>query len=223
MNEIPKIKLQQVSQDYLERIKQQLPDKKAPQPFVIGIIGLIGSGKTTVAKLLTKKLAGTALVKSDSARFLLKEAGLEWGENVREVLFNTAQWLLRNDYSVIFDRDFIEEKKRKNTQKLVDELGAKFYIIRIKPNKDLSLKHLQKKWEDLKSGKIKQNFSHFLAVMPGEKQGLFDRVPFHEQLKSSDVPQLIYEIDNSGSLKFLKKQINSASALIKAELKKRDV
>ncbi len=52
MNEIPKIKLQQVSQDYLERTKQQLPDKKASRPFVIGIIGLIGSGKTTVAKLL---------------------------------------------------------------------------------------------------------------------------------------------------------------------------
>lgn len=215
-----KMKLQQVSRNYLERIKQQLPDKKASQPFVIGIIGLIGSGKTTVAKLLTKKLAGTVLVKSDSARFLLKEAGLEWGGNVREVLFNTAQWLLQNGYSVIFDGDFIEEKKRKNTQKLADESGAKFYIIRIKLDKNLCLKHLQKKWEDLKRGKIPQNFSHFLVVMPGEEQSLFDRAFLHEQLKSSDIPQLICEIDNSGSLKFLKKQINSASALIKVELKK---
>jgi predicted kinase len=220
MNEIPKIKLQQVSQDYLERTKQQLPGKKASRPFVIGIIGLISSGKTTVAKLLNEKLTGTVLVKSDSARFLLKEAGLKWGENVVEVLSNTARWLLRNGYSIIFDGDCIREEKRKEIQKLVDELDAKFYIIRIKPNKDLSLKHLQKKWEDLKRGKIPQNFSHFLAVMPGEKQSLFDRVPFHEQLKSSDVPQLIYEIDNSVSLKFLKKQINSASVLIKAEIKK---
>ena len=220
MNEIPKAKLQQVSQDYLERIKQQLSDKKASQPFVIGIIGLIGSGKTTVAKLLNEKLTGTVLVKSDSARFLLKEAGLKWGENVVEVLSNTARWLLRNGYSIIFDGDCIREEKRKEIQKLVDELGAKFYIIRIKLDKDLCLKRLKQKWKDLEKGKIKQNFSHFLAVMPGEKQSLFDRASFHEQLKSSDVPQLIYEIDNSGSLKFLKKQINSASALIKAEIEK---
>lgn len=212
-----KTKLKQVSRDYLERIKLQLPDEKAKRLFVVGIIGLIGSGKTTTAKFLTQKLLGSALVKSDSARFLLKEAGLKWGENVREVLFNSARWLLQNGHGVVFDGDFVEEKKRKDIQKLADGLDAKFYLLRIKPDKDLSVKRLKQKWEQLERGEIKQDFSHFLAVMPGEEQSVFDRFLLHEKLKSGEVPQLIYEIDNSGSINDLKIQVVSAAALIKKE------
>lgn len=214
-------KIQQVSQDYLERIKRQLPRKKAPHLFIIGIIGLIASGKTTVAKLLTHKFAGAVLLKSDSARFLLKKEGLKWGTNVRKVLFNAAQWLLRNGYSIIFDGDFVEQKKRENTQKLAKKLGAKFFLLRIKPNKNLSLKRLKQKWEQLKRGEMKQNFSHFLAVTPGKEQCVFGRFLLHKKLKSSDVPQLIYEVDNSGNIENLKTQINSAAALIKKEVKKK--
>ena len=67
--------------DFLSKLR--LPAEKAEKPFVVAVIGLVGSGRSTVAKVVEEKLKGAVLVKSDSARYLLKEANLPWGDNVR--------------------------------------------------------------------------------------------------------------------------------------------
>lgn len=200
--------MEKVSQDFLERIKKNLPGEKPNHLFILGLIGLIGSGKSTVAAMLNQNLPGAVLVKSNSARFLLKEASLPWGENVRKITFDAARWLLQNGYSVIFDGDHVEEEKRKNTQALADELSAKFYLIRIKPDKDLAFKRLEQMWADTESGTRQQDFENFNPVVRGKEQNLFDRVSLHENLDTGKIPQLIGELDNSGDFGNLKKQVD---------------
>lgn len=211
---VDKVQIKEIGDEFLMRIKINFPKEKPNHLFVLGIIGLIGSGKTTVVKILNKKLSGTVVVKSDSARFLLKQAGLGWDDELKELLHYVAKNILERGFSVIFDGDFVREEKRQDVQKSADELGAKFYLIKIKPDKDLAFARLKEKWEELESGKIKQNFDHFLVVTKGKEKNLFDRVPLHENLKSKDIPQLIGEIENSGNIEDLEKQLSKIAEKI---------
>ena len=83
----------QFVRDFLSRVR--LPEAKATKPFIVATIGLIGSGRTTVAKLMTEKLQGAVLVRSDSVRFLLKGKKMPWGDNVRQILKGVATDLLK--------------------------------------------------------------------------------------------------------------------------------
>jgi len=208
-------KVQKVAEDFLEKVKLNLPKQKARSLFIVGIIGLIGSGKTRVARILSADIPGTVLLKSDSARFLLQESGLKWGDNVRKLLYDTGQWLLKNGYSIALDSDYVDEKKRGETQKLADKFNAKFYIIRIKLNKELSFKRLRLKWEKLETGELKQQFDNYLVITRGKEQNLFDRALLHEKLKSEDVPQLIAEINNNGDQEDLRNEIDNIVEKIK--------
>src|SRR3989344_734438 len=107
-----KEQLNQFVQDFLLRLS--LPEIKADRLFIIATIGLIGSGRSTVAKMFAEKLQGAVLVKSDSARYLLKEKGLSWGENVRQILKGVAIDLLGNGYGIILDGNAADEEDRKN-------------------------------------------------------------------------------------------------------------
>lgn len=207
--------LQQISQDYLERIKQTLPSQRAQCLFIVGIIGLIGSGKTAIARMLQKKLSGGVLVKSDSARFLLSEAGLGY-DKVTEVIYPVAKWLLHNGHSIIFDGDYVNDEKRDRLQKFANEHGAKLYFIRIAPNKKLSLKRLQKRWEEIESRVIKQSFDNFLVVTRGKEDNLFRRVSLHNQLQDKDISNLIGVIDNINGLDNLEKQVDTLVEKIKS-------
>lgn len=205
------MRLQEVSQNFLERIKKNLPEKKAKMPFIIGIIGLISSGKTSVAKMTEEKIDGAVLVRSNSARFLLRQQDMEWGENVRFTTFYVSRWLLQNGYGVVFDGDHVEKKKRENTLGLAEKLGAKLFLIRINIEPELAIKRLEEKWANLKE----QTFEDYLV---GDRPNLEQRIPLHKHLDSRAVKNLIGEIDNNGSREELEKQITGIIFKIKNEL-----
>lgn len=201
--------LQRVSQDFIERIREKLPIEKSKQQFVLGIIGLIASGKSTVAKLLSQKFSGAVVVRNDSARFLLKERGVGWGENVRVVVLNVGRFLLENGYSVIYDGDYFEQDKREGIKKLADDFGVDFYLVRVRIDKDLALRRLEQKWERLEKGEISgEHFEDFVVVRRGQGDNLERRISLHKKLNSDEVVDIIGEIGNNEDFNELERQVD---------------
>jgi len=206
-------KLQKVADDFLNRLKEKLPAEKADKPFILGIIGMIGSGKTVFAKELVNYLKGAVLVSSNDSRLLLKEKGMGWGENVRQSTFYVARELIKNGYVVIFDGNHIEKQKRINTQEMADELSVKFYLLRINVSRATAEKRLDKKYSQSHENK----FGDFWPATDAEdaKVDLQKRAHLYPQLDQEDPkPEFFAEIENESTIEeFKKKAIEIAKKL----------
>lgn len=195
--------LNQIVQDFLSRLK--LPEAKADKRFVVASIGLIGSGRTTVAKMFVEKLKGTILVRSDSARYLLKEKGLPWGDNVRQILKGVAVDLLGRGYGVVFDGNAADEEDRKNISEIANQTGAKVFYVRINIDSEVAKERKRAKYDDPTWASSFEDF----RVNTTEKilKNLDERIELHHKLKSLDIPNLLGEVNNNSSLEELKKQV----------------
>lgn len=196
-------KLQKVAEDFLERVKEKLPTEKADKPFIVGIVGMIGSGKTTFCWELIKHIKGAVLVQSNGGRYLLKRAGLGWGPTVRETTFYVARWCLGNGYTVVFDGDHVDKEKRENTQKLADELGVKFYLLHIK----ISLEAAEKRLDEKYAQPHEEDFWSYWLDTDAEdmKQNMRDRIPEHEKI-AQEKPEYFVELDSEGTVEDLKQK-----------------
>ena len=190
--------------DFLSRL--QLPAEKAEKLFIVATIGLIGSGRSTVAKMVADKVKGAVLLSSNSARYLLKEAGLPWGDNVRQILKGVATDLLSRGYSVVFDGNAADGEDRKNINEIAAQTGASVHYIRINIDPETAQKRERAKYDD---PNWVSSFNDF-RVNTTEKilKNLDERIKLHQELKSSDIPNLLGEVDNNGSLEELEKQVN---------------
>lgn len=198
-------KLQKVADDFLNRVKGKLPAEKADKPFILGIIGMIGSGKTAFSKELVAHLKGAVLVSSNDSRLLLKEKGMGWGENVRESTFYVARKLIEDGYTVVFDGNHIERQKRINTQKIADELGVKFYLLRINVSQATAEERLDKKYSQQHENK----FGDYWPATDAEdaKVDLRKRIHLYPQVDQEDPkPEFFAEIENKGTIEEFKQK-----------------
>lgn len=202
--------LQLIIQDFLSRLN--MPGQKAAKPFILGVIGNLGSGKSTVAKLLAKQLSGVVVVTADSARFLLKEAGLPWGESVRAVVRGVAQQLLQDGYAVILDGSNVETEEREQTAKLAQEQGVPVRYVRVVADYAVYEARLKAKYDD---PAWQSSFERF-RVGPTDKMliNLAERTKVHDALKDSDIVGLVGTIDNNGSVEKLKPKTADLAAAV---------
>lgn len=206
-------KLQQISEDFPGRIEPNLPVEKAERPFIVAMIGLIGSGRTIVAKMLATKIKGAVLMQSNSARYLLKEAGMLWGENVRQAIKGVAQNLLSQGYGVVFDGNAADEADRKNIEELASGSGAKVFYVKINIDPEVAKAREKAKYNDVN---WVSSFEDFRVNTTEKMLGNIDqRAESHAGLQSSDIPGLVGEIDNSGSLEDLERQVTEVADKIK--------
>jgi len=196
-------KFQQLVQDFLSRL--ELPAEQTAKPLIIATIGLIGSGRSTVTKMVAAKLKGAVLIKSDSARYLLKEAGLPWGDNVKQILKGVAVELLGKGYGVVFDGNAADEEDRKNISEIAEQTEASVYYVRINIDPAIAKERKRVRYDD---PSWVSSFEDF-RVNTTEKilKNLDERVELHKNLKSSDIPNLLGEVDNNDSLEELEKQV----------------
>lgn len=196
-------RLAKLVQNFLSKLK--LPAEKTVKPFIVAILGLIGSGRTTVAKIFIKGLQGAVLIKSDSARYLLKETGLPWGENVRQILKDVAIDLLGQGYGVVFDGNAADEEDKKNISEIADQTGAKVFYVRINIDSEIARERKRARYGD---PLWISSFDDF-RVNTTEKilKNLDERIELHRNLKSSDIPNLLGEVNNNSSLEELNKQV----------------
>jgi len=113
------------------------------RPALFITVGLVGTGKSTLAKELAKRL-GLVVISSDVTRKQLAgipvtehrfekfDSGLysaELSRRTYEQVLSTAGEILREGGSVVLDASFIRAQERLNAKRTAEETGADFFII----------------------------------------------------------------------------------------------
>ncbi|OGZ32815.1 MAG: hypothetical protein A2V69_03235 [Candidatus Portnoybacteria bacterium RBG_13_40_8] len=206
-------KLQKVAEDFLKMIQGKLPTEKADKPFIVGIVGMIGSGRTLLAKTLVDNLKGAVLNCANSARYVLKEAGMSWGENVYAVLYNTTEWLIKNGHIAVYDGNQVDKDRREKIKELADELGVKYYLLKIITSEPTAEKYLREKY----SQPPKNTFEDFWPGTDADDivQNLKERNKDFFAIDQEDPgPEFFAEIENEGTIEeFKQKAVEVAEKL----------
>lgn len=84
--------------------------RKTKKPVMIAMIGLVGSGKSSVAKELAS-LIGANVISGDAIRLLLRKKGEKY-ERIWQIAENISLEILKKNGNVIMDSDFVDAKKR---------------------------------------------------------------------------------------------------------------
>lgn len=124
----------QLTKEFLERLgrpsEYRLRKKKDGGQFVIVVGGAPGSGKTTVAQEFAFSTR-TFHIQSNSARQVLREYGLKWGENVHRLIEAVLRALLVQGYSVTLDGMISEGEERELIRKIAGEYHAKAFFVAV--------------------------------------------------------------------------------------------
>jgi predicted kinase len=198
-------KLQKVADDFLKRIQKKLPAEKSGKPFIVGVVGMIGSGRTLLAQTLVDNLKGAVLICANSARYLLKEQGLPWGENVYACIFFAVEWLVGNSYAVVLDGNQVDKDRRVRTKKLADKLGAKYHLLKIITSETTAEKYLREKYSQLP----KNTFEDFWPGTDADDivQNLHERnKDFYAIDQEDPKPEFFAEIKNEGTIEEFKQK-----------------
>ena len=113
------------------------------KPILIIFAGLIGTGKSTLSEILSKKL-DIPIISSDIVRKALSgisptehkyedfEKGIylkEWTEKTYAEMLKRAHDILAKGSSVILDASFQRKSDRKMILNMADELGIKVFVV----------------------------------------------------------------------------------------------
>ncbi len=113
------------------------------RPLLIITTGVVGTGKTTVAQALARRL-GLVVISSDVIRKQLAGVPLsqhrfeemntgiyspEFSRKTYDALFSEAKQVLTEGGSVVLDAAFIRSGERQSAKKLAAEAGADFFIV----------------------------------------------------------------------------------------------
>jgi len=118
------------------------PPRKTEQPLVVCMVGLVGSGKTLVAKALASRL-GATVVNGDQIRMCLRAEGLKF-ERARllgEIAMHTA---LEQGSNVVLDSDHIDPAKRASVQARAEKMGVRLVFIRVVCDPDVTIGNIMK-------------------------------------------------------------------------------
>lgn len=117
--------------------------------FVVGFIGVIGSGKTTIAQHLAD-LTGLCTVSNDKIRRFLMDEGFEWGPEVQDTVQYIAEsatkHLLGHNISHIVDADLL--KFYDYARNRVQNLGARLYLVDVVCPEDIIRERIVKRSKD---------------------------------------------------------------------------
>ena len=199
-------KLQKVADDFLNRIKEKLPVEKANNPFIIGVVGMIGSGRTFLAKTLVDSLEGAVLISANSVRYLLKEQEMSWGRNVYAILFDAAEWLIKNEYIAVYDGNQVDKDRREAIKELADKLDVKYYLFRIITTEETAERYLRGKY----SQSPKNTFEDYWPGTDAEDivQNLKERNKDYYAMDQEDQkPEFFAEIENEDTIEEFKQKI----------------
>lgn len=119
-------KEQRAQEAYLATLRV-LP-RKTKQPVVIAMVGLVGSGKSSVAKKLAEFLPAT-VIEGDAVRVYLRKEGERY-EGMRKIAENAMAEVIQKGANVILDSDHVDAKKRASLRAKAKKAGAELVFVR---------------------------------------------------------------------------------------------
>lgn len=170
---------QQLIADYIKTIKAKPYNTK--KLFAIGFIGLIGVGKSFVAKKIAEKI-GLYITSNDNIRRFLNQRGIEGISPNQELLQKIAEmsgdYIYKNNISHIIDADLI--KFQKKARGLAEKNNAKFFLIHLVCPEKIIIERLQKRQQE-----ITNNPNNNLSRVGTEEY--FKRKKIHETVPIENV------------------------------------
>jgi predicted kinase len=107
----------------------EMPSHTPSRQFFFCPVGLVGAGKTTVTKPLSRRL-GLLRFSSDELRKLLKENGHTY-DRVKEIGLKLVDEYARKGFSISFDMDCGNPEVKKFVEVLADELHVSVIWVHI--------------------------------------------------------------------------------------------
>lgn len=102
--------------------------RKTKKPVIVAVIGLVGSGKSSVAQELAKHI-GATVIEGDDIRIELRKQSERY-ERARAITENAAIEVVRQSGNVILDSDFVDEKKRASVREKARKAGVRLVFVR---------------------------------------------------------------------------------------------
>jgi len=130
-----------IREEYKKQLVLPPADKIPLKQFFVGLVGLVGAGKTTVAGPLSSALSLVKL-SNDDVRKLLKERGAGY-EHLTDIMMPVAEKLSPKGFSIVFDSDCGNPKTKKTILELADEAKARVFWIHVNPPEDFIVKKLR--------------------------------------------------------------------------------
>jgi predicted kinase len=115
----------------------RVPKRKTKQQLVIGMVGLVGSGKHEVAQVLAREL-GAVLLSSDEIRVALRKQKVRY-TNVRYMIETLTKEIVSREGNVVIASDHVDAEKRNRLQKIAKDAGIRSYFIRTSLEHDVML------------------------------------------------------------------------------------
>ncbi|MEK7566824.1 MAG: AAA family ATPase [Patescibacteria group bacterium] len=110
--------------------------------ILLTLVGVTGSGKSTIAKALAKTL-GWKIIEKDAIRIKLREEGHgftpEKTDRIFYALINNA---VSSGKNVILNSDFAEKNKKGALEKLARKNGARVFYLRLVCDRDIMLERI---------------------------------------------------------------------------------
>src|SRR3989344_5717999 len=168
----------EVQESFINSLK--IDKRKTAQPVVVALVGLVGSGKSSVAQKLAP-LIGATIIQGDQIRVELRKRGESYGFQVRAITEAGGRFVVKNGGNVIIDSDQIDFNKRENIQEKVEQVGARLVFIRIHSDIDLAIGRIinnNKKLGEFFEGASSKESSNYKPAVIKIKE-IWRRTPYH--------------------------------------------
>lgn len=107
------------------------------------MIGPVGSGKSYVARMLTRKL-GARVIQTDDIRVALRRKGQPESRAI-PIAHRLQERFLSQGRSLVLDHDVVNPARRRELQERLSPFGAKVWFIKIEAPEGLILARLREK------------------------------------------------------------------------------
>lgn len=129
-----------ITEQFINSLK--ITRRKTKKSIVVAMVGLVGSGKGSVAKTIAKSI-GATIVSGDNIRLALKKKKQSYA-SVRSIAEEITFSVLKKGANVLMDSDFVNQEKRKNLKEKFNKFGARLFYVRTFAERDIMIGRLIK-------------------------------------------------------------------------------